>query len=85
MSNPNTSTVASTDGTTITLDGYGDGPPLVLVGGAFQYRAFDPPTVELAQRLAGDSPCSTTTGAAAATAATPRPTRRAARSKTSEP
>ena len=54
MSNSNTSTVTSTDGTTITLDRYGDGPPLVLVGGAFQYRAFDPPTVELAKRLAGD-------------------------------
>jgi pimeloyl-ACP methyl ester carboxylesterase len=54
VSNPNTRTVTSTNGTIITLDRYRDGPRLVLVGGAFQYRAFDPPTVELAQQLAGD-------------------------------
>jgi pimeloyl-ACP methyl ester carboxylesterase len=45
-------TVASRDGTTIAYDRRGTGPLLVLVGGAFQYRAFDPRTQELADRLA---------------------------------
>lgn len=45
-------TVTSKDGTTITFDVYGSGPALILVGGAFQYRAFDPPTVTLAELLA---------------------------------
>lgn len=45
-------TVTSKDGTTIAFDTYGSGPALILVGGAFQYRAFDPPTVELAKLLA---------------------------------
>jgi pimeloyl-ACP methyl ester carboxylesterase len=47
-------TVVSEDGTTIAFDRYGDGPPIVLVGGAFQYRAFDQPTAELAQLLVSD-------------------------------
>jgi pimeloyl-ACP methyl ester carboxylesterase len=46
------SRVQSADGTSIAYDRRGDGPPLVLVGGAFQYRAFDPRTAELADRLA---------------------------------
>lgn len=54
MQEPVTNTVPSKDGTTIAFDLYGDGTPIVLVGGAFQYRAFDPPTVELAKLLASD-------------------------------
>lgn len=54
MQQPVTSTVVSDDGTTIAFDRYGEGTPLVLVGGAFQYRAFDPPTAELAKLLAGE-------------------------------
>jgi pimeloyl-ACP methyl ester carboxylesterase len=54
MPDPTTSTVTSKDGTTIAFDRYGDGAPVVLVGGAFQYRAFDPPTVELAKLLSSD-------------------------------
>ncbi len=44
--------VRSADGTSIAYDRRGQGPPLVLVGGAFQYRAFDSRTAELADRLA---------------------------------
>ena len=44
-------TVTSKDGTTIAFDKYGNGPALILVGGAFQYRAFDPPTAQLATLL----------------------------------
>lgn len=44
-------TVISEDGTPIAFDRYGAGPPVVLVGGAFQYRAFDPRTAELARLL----------------------------------
>jgi pimeloyl-ACP methyl ester carboxylesterase len=44
-------TVTSKDGTTIAFDHYGDGPLLILVGGAFQHRAFDPNTSELARLL----------------------------------
>jgi pimeloyl-ACP methyl ester carboxylesterase len=46
------SSVQSADGTSIAYDRRGEGPPLVLVGGAFQYRAIDPRTAELADRLA---------------------------------
>jgi pimeloyl-ACP methyl ester carboxylesterase len=45
-------TVISQDGTTIAYDRSGDGPALILVGGAFQYRAFDPRTGQLAELLA---------------------------------
>ena len=47
-----TQTTRSADGTTIGYDRLGDGPALVLVGGAFQYRAFDPRTAALAEQLA---------------------------------
>ncbi len=47
-------TVQSTDGTTIGYDVSGTGPPVILVGGAFQYRAIDPPTVRLAELLGRD-------------------------------
>ena len=46
------STVRSSDGTQIGFDRSGTGPPLILVGGAFQYRAIDESTAELVERLA---------------------------------
>jgi len=42
----------SRDGTTIAFDRLGQGPPIILVGGAFSYRAF-PKLVQLAELLAG--------------------------------
>jgi len=47
-------TVLSSDGTTIAYDRDGAGPPLILVGGAFQHRAIDERTERLAALLAGD-------------------------------
>lgn len=47
-------TVTSADGTTIGYDRTGDGPAVILVGGAFQHRAIDPRTAELADLLGGD-------------------------------
>jgi alpha-beta hydrolase superfamily lysophospholipase len=44
--------VISRDGTTIAYDRAGEGPPVILVGGAFSYRRF-PKTVALAEQLAG--------------------------------
>ena len=44
--------VRSKDGTTIAFDRSGQGPAVILVGGAFQYRAIDPPTAQLAALLA---------------------------------
>ncbi len=44
--------VISRDGTTIAFDRSGQGPAVILVGGAFQYRAIDPPTAQLAALLA---------------------------------
>src|SRR5512135_3587311 len=44
--------VLSKDGTAIAFDQSGQGPALILVGGAFQYRAIDPPTAQLAALLA---------------------------------
>src|SRR5436309_1329240 len=43
--------VTSNDGTAIAFDRYGAGPPVILVGGAFQHRAIDPNTAQLAQLL----------------------------------
>lgn len=43
----------SSDGTRIGFDREGSGPPVVLVDGAFQFRAFDPATTELQHQLAG--------------------------------
>jgi pimeloyl-ACP methyl ester carboxylesterase len=45
-------TVTSRDGTTIAFDRSGGGPPVILVGGATQYRTFDPSTAKLAALLA---------------------------------
>lgn len=44
--------VTSADGTRIGFDRVGSGPPVILIGGAMQFRAFDPATVEMAQHLA---------------------------------
>ncbi len=45
-------TVTSRDGTSIAYDRSGEGPPVILVGGAFQHRAIDPRTAQLAALLA---------------------------------
>ncbi|GAA2038747.1 alpha/beta hydrolase [Agromyces tropicus] len=45
-------TVISHDGASIAYDREGEGPPVILVGGAFQFRAFDPATKQLATALA---------------------------------
>lgn len=44
--------VISKDGTSIAFDQTGEGPAIILVAGAFQYRAFDPGTTKLAAILA---------------------------------
>jgi len=44
--------VTSSDGTRIGYDRQGDGTPVILVGGAFQYRAIDHRTTEIAAQLA---------------------------------
>jgi pimeloyl-ACP methyl ester carboxylesterase len=44
--------VLSKDGTAIAFDRSGQGPLVILVGGAFQYRAIDPRTTQLATLLA---------------------------------
>lgn len=43
--------VTSKDGTLIAFDKVGQGPALILIGGAFQYRGIDPPTAQLAALL----------------------------------
>lgn len=47
-------TITSKDGTVIGYDVHGSGPALILVGGAFQHRAFDPRTNDIAGAL-GDT------------------------------
>src|SRR5262245_44007413 len=44
-------TVSSKDGTTIAFDQSGNGPAVILVDGALQYRAFDQGMKELADLL----------------------------------
>src|SRR5215204_6963298 len=44
--------VTSSDGTQIAFGRLGSGPSVILVGGAMQFRAFDPQTGQLAERLA---------------------------------
>src|SRR5947209_4893950 len=44
-------TVKSSDGTVIAFDRAGDGPPIVLVDGAFSHRAINPTTGQLASLL----------------------------------
>ncbi len=46
--------VISKDSTQIAYDRLGQGPALIMVGGAFQYRSFDPRTAHLAELLAKD-------------------------------
>lgn len=43
--------VTSKDGTPIAFDRYGAGPAVILIGGAFQQRAFDAKTAQIAQML----------------------------------
>jgi pimeloyl-ACP methyl ester carboxylesterase len=50
---PMTEFAVSADGTRIAYDRQGSGPPVVLVDGAMQFRAFDPQTTEMARELAG--------------------------------
>ncbi len=45
--------VTSADGTRIAFDREGSGPPVILIGGAMQFRGFDPATREMASLLAG--------------------------------
>jgi pimeloyl-ACP methyl ester carboxylesterase len=45
-------TVTAADGTRIGYDSVGDGPPLILVAGATQYRAIDQTTPQLQRLLA---------------------------------
>ena len=42
----------SADGTRIAYDRFGSGPVLIFVDGAMQFRAFDPQTGQLAEKLA---------------------------------
>ncbi|QBD78034.1 alpha/beta hydrolase [Ktedonosporobacter rubrisoli] len=44
--------IYSKDGTAIAFDQSGEGPAVILVGGAFQHRAIDPKTAKLAALLA---------------------------------
>ena len=46
------SKVRSSDGTEIAFDHVGDGPPLIMVGGATDYRAINPTAKELVALLA---------------------------------
>ena len=46
--------IRSSDGTTIAFDRSGDGPPVILVGGALQHRLIDESTAQLQARLAWD-------------------------------
>jgi pimeloyl-ACP methyl ester carboxylesterase len=41
----------SADGTPVAFDRIGEGATVILVAGAFQFRAFDPTTVEMARQL----------------------------------
>ncbi len=64
-------TVGSRDGKTIAMEQTGSGPALVLVGGAFSYRAH-PASRTLASALASQFTVYNYDRPAAATAATPR-------------
>ncbi len=48
------STVTSADGTIIDYDAYGEGPTVILIGGATQHRAIDQRTTEIAKQLAAE-------------------------------
>ncbi len=49
------STATSADGTIIDYDAYGEGPTVILIGGATQHRAIDQRTTEIAKQLAAES------------------------------
>lgn len=44
-------TVTSRDGTRIAYDRYGQGPPLIMVDGAFGHRAFNPGAAQIGEML----------------------------------
>ena len=46
------STVTSADGTIIGYDAYGNGPKVILIGGARQHRAIEQRTTAIAKQLA---------------------------------
>jgi pimeloyl-ACP methyl ester carboxylesterase len=48
------STVTSADGTSIDYERHGEGPAVLLVGGATQYRGVDASTAEVARRLGAE-------------------------------
>jgi len=50
----NVDNVTSKDGTPIAFERSGEGPAIILVGGAIQHRAIDPQTAQLAAILAQD-------------------------------
>jgi len=52
MSQSHSHTAISADGTSIAYDREGTGPVVILIGGAMQFRAFDPVTQQLASALA---------------------------------
>ncbi len=60
--------ITSKDGTAIAYDRSGQGPALILVGGAFQFRAIDPKTAQLAGLLANPEMIREFAGRAAARA-----------------
>ena len=49
------STATSADGTIIDYDAYGEGPTVILIGGATQHRAIDQRTTEIAKQLAAEA------------------------------
>ena len=76
------SSTRSSDGTGIGYTRLGEGPALILVGGAFQYRAIDQSTTELAERLAPAFSVFHYDRRGRGEAATARPTPSSARSRT---
>ena len=78
-------TVVSMDGTSIAFDRYGQGPPIVLVGGRSSTGRSTRGRQNWRSCCRRTSRCFTTTGGAAATVATRRHTRCTVRSRTSTP
>lgn len=48
------STVTSPDGTVVEYDSHGDGPTVIFIGGAVEYRALDQSTAQVARQLAAE-------------------------------
>ena len=78
-------TVTSKDGTTIAFDQSGEGPVVVLVDGALQYRAFDQGMAQLADCCRRTSPFFTMIVADEATARIRSRMRSSVKSKISKP